>query len=85
VPPVDPLCTEGPHLAPRLAAETIALGGARDRLAPMRRSSPSSSPDQFVDGIGARGHDGLREAMQSAGVVGQPDIHFLNDEEPTAR
>jgi hypothetical protein len=46
---------------------------------------PIVEPGQFVDGIGARGHDGLREAMQSAGVVGQPDIHFLNDEEPTAR
>ena len=30
------------------------------------------------------GSDELREAMQSAGVVGQPDILFLNDEDPTA-
>ena len=29
------------------------------------------------------GSDELREAMQSAGVVGQPDVYFLNDEEPT--
>jgi hypothetical protein len=31
------------------------------------------------------GSDGLREAMQSAGVVDQPDVYFLNDEDPTAK
>ena len=29
------------------------------------------------------GSDELREAMQSAGVLDQPDIYFLNDEDPT--
>lgn len=29
------------------------------------------------------GSDGLRDAMQSAGVVGQPDVLFLDDENPT--
>jgi len=28
--------------------------------------------------------DELREAMQSAGVVDQPDVYFLDDEDPTA-
>jgi hypothetical protein len=31
------------------------------------------------------GSDGLREAMESAGVVGRPDVYFLNEEDPTAR
>ena len=30
------------------------------------------------------GSDELREVMQSAGVVDQPDVYFLNDEDPTA-
>ena len=29
------------------------------------------------------GSDELREAMQSAGVVDQPAVYFLNDEDPT--
>jgi hypothetical protein len=28
--------------------------------------------------------DELKEAMQSAGVVGAPDVAFLDDEDPTA-